>query len=101
MSRKSKVESRQKDTGTVARRAAWHGAVTLPQRRRFPRLLSTFDFQLSTSPQGWNRLLVLGALALVALSRLVWINRLPLLPDEAYYWDWSRRLALGYFDHPP
>jgi len=31
---------------------------------------------------------------------LPWIGRLPLLPDEAYYWDWSRRLALGYFDHP-
>ncbi len=22
-------------------------------------------------------------------------------PDTAYYWVWSRRLALGYFDHPP
>ena len=21
--------------------------------------------------------------------------------DEAYYWLWSRHLALGYFDHPP
>src|SRR6185437_6993843 len=21
--------------------------------------------------------------------------------DEAYYWDWSRHLAAGYFDHPP
>lgn len=26
---------------------------------------------------------------------------LPLYPDEAYYWEWSRRLATGYFDHPP
>jgi hypothetical protein len=25
----------------------------------------------------------------------------PLFPDETYYWDWSRRLATGYFDHPP
>jgi len=25
----------------------------------------------------------------------------PLLPDEAYYWVWSRDLAAGYFDHPP
>lgn len=25
----------------------------------------------------------------------------PLLPDEAYYWEWSRHLAAGYFDHPP
>ena len=25
----------------------------------------------------------------------------PLFPDETYYWEWSRRLALSYFDHPP
>lgn len=25
----------------------------------------------------------------------------PLFPDESYYWEWSRRLAAGYFDHPP
>jgi 4-amino-4-deoxy-L-arabinose transferase-like glycosyltransferase len=25
----------------------------------------------------------------------------PLAPQEAYYWSWSRRLALSYFDHPP
>lgn len=24
-----------------------------------------------------------------------------LAPDEAYYWQWSRHLALGYHDHPP
>jgi hypothetical protein len=22
------------------------------------------------------------------------------VPDETYYWEWSRRLASGYFDHP-
>ncbi|HEY6219232.1 MAG TPA: glycosyltransferase family 39 protein [Gemmatimonadaceae bacterium] len=26
---------------------------------------------------------------------------LPLFPDEAYYWEWSRHLSGGYFDHPP
>ena len=25
----------------------------------------------------------------------------PLVPDEAYYWVWSRALAPGYPDHPP
>jgi 4-amino-4-deoxy-L-arabinose transferase-like glycosyltransferase len=25
----------------------------------------------------------------------------PLDGDESYYWDWSRQLAPGYFDHPP
>ena len=23
------------------------------------------------------------------------------LPDEAYYWLWSKNIALSYFDHPP
>lgn len=25
----------------------------------------------------------------------------PLFPDETYYWEYSRHLAAGYFDHPP
>jgi len=25
----------------------------------------------------------------------------PLAPQEAYYWSWSRQPALSYFDHPP
>ncbi|MEP6765752.1 MAG: glycosyltransferase family 39 protein [Gemmatimonadaceae bacterium] len=28
-------------------------------------------------------------------------SRVPLLPDETYYWDWTRHLQAGYFDHPP
>ncbi|MBV8638774.1 MAG: glycosyltransferase family 39 protein [Candidatus Eremiobacteraeota bacterium] len=27
--------------------------------------------------------------------------RFPVAGDEAYYWEWSRRLAFGYIDHPP
>jgi 4-amino-4-deoxy-L-arabinose transferase-like glycosyltransferase len=40
---------------------------------------------------------------LVGLTVLQWIvgSRIPLDPDESYYWEWSRRLALGYYDHPP
>jgi 4-amino-4-deoxy-L-arabinose transferase-like glycosyltransferase len=26
---------------------------------------------------------------------------IPLFSDEAYYWEWSRHIAAGYFDHPP
>lgn len=40
--------------------------------------------------------LVAGVVVRAVLSAMV-----PLLPDETYYWDWSRRLAVGYFDHPP
>jgi 4-amino-4-deoxy-L-arabinose transferase-like glycosyltransferase len=40
-------------------------------------------------------------LALAAAIRLVIAAFVPLVPDEAYYWEWSRHLAAGYFDHPP
>ncbi|MBS0401731.1 MAG: glycosyltransferase family 39 protein [Rubrivivax sp.] len=35
------------------------------------------------------------------LLRLVLAAATPLLPQEAYYWVWSRHLAASYFDHPP
>jgi 4-amino-4-deoxy-L-arabinose transferase-like glycosyltransferase len=43
----------------------------------------------------------LGITAMAALVRLAFAAWLPLYPDETYYWDWSRHLANGYFDHPP
>ena len=35
------------------------------------------------------------------LTRMVVAALTPLFPDETYYWEFSRRLATGYFDHPP
>lgn len=44
-----------------------------------------------------------AALLIVAavVARAVIAALVPLLPDETYYWEWSRRLQAGYFDHPP
>lgn len=47
------------------------------------------------------RRLTLLALGAGLALRLVLAALVPVLPDEAYYWEWSRRLAAGYFDHPP
>jgi len=41
------------------------------------------------------------AIAIGAVVRLALAAWLPLFPDETYYWEWSRHLAAGYFDHPP
>lgn len=41
------------------------------------------------------------ALVALTLIRLLVAARIPLSPDEAYYWVWSRALAPGYLDHPP
>jgi 4-amino-4-deoxy-L-arabinose transferase-like glycosyltransferase len=43
----------------------------------------------------------LAALAGLTLLRLIVAAIVPLAPDEAYYWVWSRALAPGYLDHPP
>jgi hypothetical protein len=42
-----------------------------------------------------------GAVVAVTALRLAFAASLPLTGDEAYYWEWSRRLAVGYVDHPP
>ena len=54
------------------------------------------------SPMNWTqRFFVL--LAAVTLLRLLYVAVFPcdLVGDEAYYWDWGRRLSWGYFSKPP
>jgi len=42
-----------------------------------------------------------GLVAVTLLLHLVYAGFVGLTPQEAYYWSWSRRLALSYYDHPP
>jgi len=35
------------------------------------------------------------------LLRLIYIGQVELLPEDSYYWNYSRHLAPGYLDHPP
>lgn len=44
--------------------------------------------------------LVLGLAGLVLLRALA-AARLPLAPEEAYYWMYAQHPSLSYFDHPP
>ena len=47
-----------------------------------------------------TRGIALAVAALIAL-RFAVAAILPLSFDEAYYWLWSKHLALSYYDHPP
>lgn len=38
---------------------------------------------------------------LLLILRLFWASSFPFINDEAYYWDWSRKLHWSYIDHPP
>ena len=40
-------------------------------------------------------------IAVYSIYHAVYNATLPLHPDEAYYWLWSRHLDLSYYDHPP
>jgi len=54
------------------------------------------------APSGPNhRWSALAVLAVLTAIRLGVAAAMPLAPDEAYYWVWSRALAGGFYDHPP
>ncbi|NOQ97092.1 MAG: hypothetical protein GQ561_02930 [Calditrichae bacterium] len=38
---------------------------------------------------------------IIFVLRILIAAAMNLVPDETYYWDWSRFLSMGYFDHPP
>jgi len=48
-----------------------------------------------------TRALAMGIIAYAFALRLVYLGSVELLPEEAYYWNYSRHLDLGYLDHPP
>jgi dolichol-phosphate mannosyltransferase len=56
------------------------------------------DSPLSDSRwRGFAIALILGSI----LVRLLCMGYVELLPEEAYYWNYSRHLDIGYLDHPP
>ena len=67
--------------------------------RIFSRIIDPAEFQSPDNPAAWAEgvRFVVGA----TLIRLLVGAFVPLFPDETYYWEWSRNLAFGYFDHPP
>ena len=58
------------------------------------------DRPIAGEDDGAWRLALAVVLASVAV-RLVLAGLVPLFPDETYDWEWSRRPAASYFDHPP
>ena len=53
-----------------------------------------------TKLMSYKRLFIL-LLSIFAIGRIAMSAIFPLSSDEAYHWEWSRHLDLGYYDHPP
>jgi dolichol-phosphate mannosyltransferase len=49
---------------------------------------------------GW-RLAFIGIAAYLLALRMAYAGSIYLLPQEAYYWNYSEHLDIGYLDHPP
>jgi dolichol-phosphate mannosyltransferase len=65
-------------------------------------------YALSLSSGAWRigsgmrwRSLAIALIVCAVLLRLVYCGQTELLPEEAYYWNYSRHLDIGYLDHPP
>ncbi|MHB8476656.1 MAG: glycosyltransferase family 39 protein [Steroidobacteraceae bacterium] len=59
--------------------------------------------QALTQPDSGERarMLALRLIAYAFALRLLYLGSVELLPEEAYYWNYSRHLDFGYLDHPP
>lgn len=56
-----------------------------------------------TTPQNQRRFDVVALVILVlsTVGRFWWAGQHDLVQDESYYWQWSRHLAVGYYDNTP
>lgn len=66
-------------------------AVTLPG----------FSYAASAAATRPWRLVAIGLIAYAVVLRLVYAGSVELMPEETYYWNYSRHLDFGYLDHPP
>jgi dolichol-phosphate mannosyltransferase len=57
--------------------------------------------QALSASAGASRALAIGLIAYAFVLRLVYLGSVELLPEECYYWNYSRHLDIGYLDHPP
>ena len=48
-----------------------------------------------------EKILLLFLFMLILMIKVFFLKHANTLPDEAYYWLWSKKIALSYFDHPP
>jgi dolichol-phosphate mannosyltransferase len=47
------------------------------------------------------RMLAIAIVGYIFALRLIYLGQAELLPEEAYYWNYSQHLDIGYLDHPP
>jgi len=47
------------------------------------------------------RVAAIGIVPFIILFRLIYLGETQLIPDEAYYWNYTQHMDLSFYDHPP
>ena len=55
----------------------------------------------TSDPEARWRILGVAIVGYLFALRLIYLGQAELLPEEAYYWNYSQHLDIGYLDHPP
>ena len=76
------------------------GATLAVTRPGYAFFLSTPSTWRVGSGMRWQAVAV-GLVVYAFVLRLVYLGQAELLPEETYYWNYSRHLDIGYLDHPP
>jgi dolichol-phosphate mannosyltransferase len=58
-------------------------------------------WEAACEPELRWRMLAIGIVGYLFALRLIFLGQAELLPEEAYYWNYSQHLDIGYLDHPP
>jgi dolichol-phosphate mannosyltransferase len=65
-------------------------------------LVPGFSYAYSgADPSARWRTFAWGLIAYAWVLRLLYAGSVELMPEETYYWNYSRHLDFGYLDHPP
>jgi len=71
-------------------------------------IVTQWGYGFALSSAVWNvgrgsrwQLLAWSVVVCAFVLRLVYLAQIELLPEETYYWNYSRHLDIGYLDHPP
>lgn len=63
-----------------------------------------YVFPVGTNPPPLHirwRVASVGVVIFIVALRLIYFSQAELIPDEAYYWQYTRHMDLSFFDHPP
>jgi dolichol-phosphate mannosyltransferase len=63
-------------------------------------ILFAASLGLAVTAPRWRNAAV-GLIVYAFVLRLVYAGSVEMLPEETYYWNYSRHLDFGYLDHPP